>query len=168
MLKKAGKEVDKRASPSCSKNVDRTSSCFQKVTVEPVPFLFPKAQEITAHANKMALPSCTDGVEANLCSSSVDSNPVDAASLKQVCSPRDIIPVPQVNMPREKTTHNRGKTAVLTASPYYRVLLEKNSPVPQKLVNTVKRKVFEGKQKDKPEQYQGKRKRVDHVSPQPN
>ena len=145
-------EVNKKALPSCSKDVDKMPPCFPKVVVEPIPWL--------------STPSCSLNVDSPYYSPKVLKE-TGILSQNQICSPCDIIPVPQVETNKQKrTTRNKGKTAVLTASPYFHELLEKNSPTPQKLVKTVKRNVFKIKKKNKQEHCQSKRKRMEHVSAQ--
>lgn len=146
-------EVNKKVLPSYSKDIDKMPPCFPNVVVEPI--------------LRLSIPSCSSNVDSPYCSPKVLEE-TGLLSQNQICSPSDIIPVPQVETNKQKRTiRNKGKTAVLTASPYYHELLEKNSPTPQKLVNTGKRNVFEIKKKNKPEHCQSKRKRVSaHVSAQ--
>lgn len=138
MLRKTDKdtEANKKVLPSCSKDVDKMPPCFQNVVVKPIV--------------QLSIPSCSSNVDSPNCSPKVLKK-TGLLSQNLICSPSDIIPVPQVETNKPKRTNrNKGKTAVLTASPYYRELVEKNSPTPQKLVNTVKRNVFEIKKKRQP------------------
>ncbi|KAB0790448.1 hypothetical protein PPYR_15170 [Photinus pyralis] len=147
------KEVNKKVLPSCSKDADKKPKCFPKVVLEPV--------------SCSSVASCSSNI-ASPRRSPKGLKETGILSQNQICSPRDIIPVPQVNETnKQKPTRNKGKTAVLTASPYYRELLDKNSPAPdpQKIDNIVK-VLFGNKKKGKPGHHQGKRKRVGHVSAQ--
>lgn len=165
MLRETAKQGDKKAVPSCSKDVeDEIQSCSSKVVAVPVPEKDAVLRKTgkDKEINKKAPPSSKKDVD-KMPPKVPDETGI--LSQSQMCGPRDIIPVPQVmKTDKQKTTRNKGKTAVLTASPYYHELLEKNSPTPQKLVKTVKRNVFESKKKDKPEHCQSKRQRVEHVS----
>lgn len=98
-----------------------------------------------------AVPSCS-GPELKSPSSYLGTN---------LCSPQDIIPLPQsMHVQETKPRRNKGKTAVLTASPYYYELQDKNKNTTNKNVKSVKRNIFEGDGGGKKRQPPKKRKRL--------
>ncbi|CAG9820387.1 unnamed protein product [Phaedon cochleariae] len=156
LLKRAAEHENKGgATPSCSKGVEQSNkeapSCFytKDVVLHAVPSC---SSEVVVEA----IPGCF----SELLPAIVEEIP---STSNRMCTPSDIIPVPQIKTNQErKISRNRGKTAVLTSSPYLKELKEKNDVTPKKSIKTIKRNVFTRKNKDTPEIEQNQRKKLKH------
>lgn len=146
--------------PSCSnRDVDETASSCSKDVEEIVSSCSKNFQEIVSPLIKVVVEATSSCDDIN------EDTPTSSNNLpsfqRQLFSPRDIIPIPQVEQAeKDKPSRNKGKTAVLTASPYYNELKGKHIATPKRLVASVKRNVFQKNNEVRKDQTPRKRRKT--------
>lgn len=155
--------TSEKQNSSCSKNItaEPIAGCSKDMFAGPIADYSKDVPKPVADFSKNML--CTEFVSSEIGEETPENDvgfEVPESPVKEIitshkesgsfCSPQEIIPVPQCsqNITEQKPRRTRGKTAVITSSPYYLELKEKNKVIPVKVVAPVKRNVFGGKKKE--------------------